>query len=44
MCEKNLEPFAGSPMHLVELGDARRYKEVRYGYAAELGGNLVPFG
>jgi hypothetical protein len=45
MCEKNVQPFAGSPMHLVELpADRRRYKEARYGYAAELGGRLVPAG
>ncbi len=45
MCERNVQPFAGSPMHLVELPvNRRRYKEVRYGYAAELGGNLVPSG
>jgi hypothetical protein len=44
LCVLNVQPFAGTSTHVIELDTSeRRYPNVRFSYAGNIGGQLVPY-
>ncbi len=45
LCANNMQPIAGMSVYVTEVPmDHRASKKVRFGYVANMGGDLVPFG